>query len=56
MKKALFSNKRDPENRSKKWCVCGFHSVKAKKKHKPRQGGWIAKMRAFSSIGRAPAS
>lgn len=28
------SNVRDPENRSKKYCVCGNHSNKAKKKRK----------------------
>jgi hypothetical protein len=30
MKKACMSNVKDPENRSKKLCVCGGHSVKAK--------------------------
>lgn len=34
MKRACSSNVRDPENRSKKVCVCGGHS--AKKKRKPR--------------------
>lgn len=38
MKKACSSNVRDPENRSKKSCVCGGHSTKAKKKRKPRGG------------------
>ena len=36
-KKACASNARDPENRSKKACVCGGHSSAAKKKRKPRQ-------------------
>ncbi len=37
MKKACMSNAKDPENRSKKDCVCGGHSTKAKnsKRHKP---------------------
>lgn len=26
MKKAVFSNKRDPENRSEKTCICGGHN------------------------------
>lgn len=30
-KKACLSNCKDPENRSKKDCVCGSHSVKARK-------------------------
>jgi hypothetical protein len=30
------SNARDPENRSKKDCVCGGHSRKARKKKKDR--------------------
>ena len=38
MKKACQSNVRDPENRSRKACVCGGHSRKAKKKRKARQG------------------
>jgi hypothetical protein len=36
MKKAIMSNAPDPENRSKKKCVCGGHSKKAKKKFKPK--------------------
>ncbi len=35
MKHASFSNVRDPDNRSKKWCVCGGHSHKARKKRRP---------------------
>lgn len=35
MKTALFSNCKDPENRSKKRCVCGGHSRGAKNA-KPR--------------------
>jgi hypothetical protein len=35
-KRACQSNVRDPENRSKKRCVCGGHSAKAKKKRKRR--------------------
>jgi len=31
MKKACMSNCKDPENRSKKKCVCGGHSTYAKK-------------------------
>jgi len=31
------SNVRDPENRSKKACVCGGHSRGAKKKRKPQK-------------------
>jgi hypothetical protein len=38
MKRACMSNVRDPWNRSKKRCVCGGHSRKAKKKRKPWQG------------------
>lgn len=34
-KKACMSNCRDPENRSKKDCVCGGHSTGARKKRKP---------------------
>lgn len=39
MKKAIMSDCKDPENRSKKSCTCGYHSVKAKrsKKHKIRR-------------------
>lgn len=37
MKKACASTVRDPENRSKKPCVCGGHSRGAKKKRKPRR-------------------
>lgn len=33
-KKACMSNCKDPENRSKKTCVCGGHSRKARKKKK----------------------
>jgi len=33
-KKACMSNCKDPENRSKKDCVCGAHSHKARKKRK----------------------
>jgi len=33
-KKACMSNVRDPENRSKKGCVCGGHSRAARKKKK----------------------
>ncbi len=33
-KKATMSNCRDPENRSKKSCVCGGHSTGARKKRK----------------------
>ena len=40
---ACFSNAKDPENRSKKLCVCGQHSVKAKNakrnKLRRRKGG-----------------
>ena len=39
MKRAAMSNVRDPENRSKKDCVCGDHSTKAKKKRKPWRKG-----------------
>jgi hypothetical protein len=31
MKHAIMSNCKDPENRSKKDCTCGFHSVRAKR-------------------------
>lgn len=34
MKTATMSNCKDPENRSKKNCVCGFHSIKAKRSKK----------------------
>ena len=30
MKKPIASTVKDPENRSKKFCVCGNHSTKAK--------------------------
>lgn len=36
-KKACMSNARDPENRSKKGCVCGGHSRKARKKKKKKK-------------------
>jgi hypothetical protein len=35
VKRADFSNVRDPENRSRKLCVCGAHSTGARKKMKP---------------------
>lgn len=34
MKQAIMSNCKDPENRSKKDCVCGSHSIKAKRSKK----------------------
>ena len=34
MKKAIMSDCRDPQNRSKKDCTCGFHSIKAKRSKK----------------------
>ncbi len=37
-KTAIMSNAKDPENRSKKTCVCGGHSTKAKKKRKAWDG------------------
>lgn len=36
MKHACMSNVKDPENRSKKSCVCGGHSKKARKRRKPK--------------------
>lgn len=38
MKKVCGSNCKDPENRSKKPCVCGGHSTKAKKPKKAKHG------------------
>ena len=35
-KKACMSTAKDPENRSKKLCVCGGHSAKARKKAKAK--------------------
>jgi hypothetical protein len=35
VKQACGSNVRDPKDRSKKLCVCGGHSVGARKKTKP---------------------
>lgn len=37
MKAACMSTCRDPENRSRKRCVCGGHSTGARKKRKPWQ-------------------
>lgn len=37
MKKAYFSNCRNEKDRSKKNCVCGSHSKKAKKKKKHKR-------------------
>ncbi len=36
MKNTIASNARDPENRSKKYCVCGGHSSKAKNSDKEK--------------------
>lgn len=36
-KHACGSNKRDPENRSKKLCVCGGHSTGARKPKRKRR-------------------
>ncbi len=37
MNKATFSDAKDPKNRSKKYCVCGNHSVKAKNSKRNRK-------------------
>lgn len=34
MKQAIMSDCKDPQNRSKKYCCCGGHSLKAKRSKK----------------------
>lgn len=43
------SNCRDPWNRSKKMCVCGLHSYKAKnaKRKKIKRYSWLKKLQSL---------
>lgn len=52
MKRAICSNVRDPENRSKKRCVCGGHGDQARKRKRQAQAAFASREAVVTADGR----
>lgn len=51
MKKTLMSDCKDPENRSKKKCVCGNHSIKAKRSKNKNRNTFKLGRKPYRDVG-----